>query len=294
MKWKDAAYVPAMMDAYLPLFYAEKVKRPGQQTIKTLILKNHFLALFLGLSWASPMPIVHGVGILLMTLAFWCIYEVGYYENDRVAELYEEKPTLSETYQRYKSKMNEHDPWIWAVLLSVPGLVLIQLSQSLGWTLQSWLTLSFSESINFGLLIIQLGLWLGVLGLTRLAYVGYNYLDEKTRIWIYPILQYCKYFSFLLVVAANTVGMVLMMVQTLIEWVPYIIYRCGGQRYNLQEQIFRVYLFTFLCLAIAASLRDLSIIANAQFIVILGWSLFRSGNQLRELWQNAHLIWISR
>lgn len=290
VQWEEAVYVPAMTDAYLPLFYAEKVKRPGKGTIKKLILKNHFAALFLALSLVSPMPIVHGIGILLLTLAFWCIYEVGYWENDQVAEKYEKNPVLSETYQRYKNKMNEWQPWIWVTLLSVPGLLLIQLSQSLGWTLESWSNLDISASIDTTLFVQHLALWLGVLAFTRLLYVAYNYLDEKTRIWIYPILQYCKYFSFLLVVATSFVGIVLMFVQTLIEWVPYIIYRCGGQRSDLQTQLFRVYLFVFLCLAIAVSLRDFSIIATLQFAVILVWSLIRCNQEVQALRQNAHWI----
>ncbi|MGB3492993.1 MAG: HAD family hydrolase [Elainellaceae cyanobacterium] len=290
VQWEDATYIPAMTDAYLPLFYAEKVKRPGKQTIKKLILKNHFIALFLALSWISPMPIVHGIGILFLTIAFWCIYEVGYWENDRVAEQYEKNPTLSETYHRYKTKMNEWEPWIWATLLSIVGLVLLQLSQSLGWSLQRWLTLDIAASLDDTLLVKQLALWLGVLAFTRLLYVAYNYLDETTRVWVYPLLQYCKYFSFLLVAATSVVGMILLFVQTLVEWVPYIIYRCGGQRNDLQTQVFRVYLFVFFCLAIAVSLRDFSTIATTQFAVILVWSLIRCKQEVQELRQNAHLI----
>ncbi len=290
VQWEDATYIPAMTDAYLPLFYSEKVKRPGEQAVKKYILKDHVVIWLLAISWSSPMPIVHGVGIVLLSIAFWCIYEVGYWENDRVAEKYEKDPTLSKTYHKYKGKMNEWEPWIWAALLSIPGLALIQLSGSLDWDIQSWKNLDIAAAISISLLATKLALWFGILGFTRLTYVAYNYLDEQTRIWIYPILQYCKYFSILVVVSINLVGTVLMFVQTLLDWVPYIIYRCGGQRSEMQTQLFRVYLFVFLCLAIAVSLRDFSIIATTQFTFILVWALIRCHQELRKLRQNVHLI----
>lgn len=290
VRWKNATYIPAMTDAYLPLFYSEKVKRPGEQAVKKYILKDHVVILILAVSWSSSMPVVHGVGILLLSIAFWCIYEVGYWENDRVAEKYEKNPTLSKTYHRYKGKMNEWEPWIWATLLSVPGLALIQLGGSLDWTIQSWNDLDIAASIDSSLLVTKLALWFGGLGFTRLTYIAYNYLDEKTRVWIYPILQYCKYFSFLLIVSTTVVGIILMFVQTLLDWVPYIIYRCGGQRSDMQTQLFRVYLFVFLCMAIAVSLRDFSIIATAQFAFILVWALLRCHQELRSLRNNIHLI----
>ncbi len=288
--WDKAKYIPAMQDAYIPLFYLEKVKRPGQQTLKKIILKNHLVSLILALSWINPIPILHIPGITLLLLAFWCIYEVGYYENDQVAEKFEQKPVLSENYQKYKSKMNQWEPWIWAVTLSFFGVLLIEASQIDIWKTDNIAISEIFAREHITELFTKLFLWLGVLSLTRLTYIVYNYLDEKTRIWIYPVLQVWKFFGFLVVTASNFIGVALLFTQLFVEWIPYSIYRCGGDRNTFKEQTFRLFAYTFLCLTIAIGIRDVSILINLQFVIIFLWVLLRSKPEIMILLSNAYFL----
>lgn len=288
--WNQAKYIPAMQDAYIPFFYLEKVKRPGQRTIQEIILKNHLISLILALSWISPTPILHIPGISLLVFAFWCIYEVGYHENDRVAEKFEKNPVLSPTYHQYKSKMNQWQPWIWAVILSFFGILLIEASQIYIWKADN---IGISEILtreHITELFIKLFLWLGVLSLTRLTYVAYNYLDEKTRIWIYPVLQVWKFFGFLVVSASNSIGVALLLAQLFVEWIPYSIYRCGGNRKTFQPEIFRLFVYSFLCLTIAIGMGDVSILINLQFVIIFVWVFLRSKSELMMLLSNASVL----
>ncbi|MEC4814745.1 MAG: haloacid dehalogenase-like hydrolase [Scytonema sp. PMC 1069.18] len=291
VKWEKAKYIPAMEDAYIPFFYLEKVKRPGKKTLKNIIFKNHFVSLLLALSWLSPVPILHAPGIAFLLLSFWCIYEIGYYENDRVAEKFEQKPVLSEIYQKYKSKMSQWQPWVWAMILSILGIFFIEASQIDIWKSNHLAISQMFVSLNIRELLTQLFLWLSVLVSTRLIYIAYNYLDEKTRIWIYPILQFCKFFGFLVVTATNFVGVALLFAQLLVEWIPYTIYRCGGERHSFKEQTFRLFVYTFLCMTIALGIRDVSILMNPQFFTIFAWCLLRSRPELTTLFQNSHFIW---
>ncbi|AFZ04121.1 haloacid dehalogenase-like hydrolase [Calothrix sp. PCC 6303] len=288
--WSQAKYIAAMQDAYVPFFYLEKVKRPGKRSIQEIILKNHLISLILALSWISPTPILHIPGITLLVFAFWCIYEVGYHENDQVAEKFEKNPVLSATYHKYKSKMNQWEPWIWAVTLSFLGIVLIEASQTDIWKSDNRGILGLLTTEHITEVFIKLFLWLGVLALTRLTYVAYNYLDEKTRIWIYPILQVWKFFGFLVISASNSIGVALLLAQLFVEWIPYSIYRCGGNRQTFQPEIFRLFVYSFLCLTIAIGMGDASILINYQFVIIFVWVFLRSKSEMMTLLSNASLL----
>lgn len=290
VKWPAAKYVRAMSGAYLPFFYLEKVKRPGQKFLVRVVLKDHFLALLLACTWLSSMPVLHGLGILFLCFSFWSIYEIGYFENDRVAEQYEEKPVLSETYHLYKNNMNPFFPWIVSLMLAIPGIALVNLGNELTWTSAlNWN--AYANALTWGPFLTGLGLWMGAMVATRLTFSAYNYLDETTRIWLYPFLQFSKYAGFLLVTPISSVGMALLVAQVFVDWVPYMIYRCGGDRKRLKEQILRMFVFLLLTLSAVTVQRDASVILTTQFAVIVAWYAARSLSQVKEIYKNAHFIW---
>jgi uncharacterized membrane protein YhaH (DUF805 family) len=292
VQWPKAQYVPAMSEAYLPFFYLERVKRPGTQFTLRVIGKNHFLSLLLAYTWISPSPLIHGLGIGCLVVSFWCIYELGYFENDKIAEQYEEKPVLSENYLKYKSRMNRMDiwqPWVTAAIFGLLGVVLTTVGN------QSYQQLASLQSLTVGVdyqaLALVFTLWTGALVVTRLLYRAYNYMDEKTRIWIYPLLQVSKYFSFLIVAGTNLVGFLLLTAQVFVDWIPYVIYRCGGQKEQLEEQILRLFVFVLLGVGLTLSLGQGGMLLTWQFGVILGWLILRTRPQFRSLLKNAHLVY---
>lgn len=290
VQWPEARYIRAMSGAYLPFFYLEKVKRPGQKFLVRVVLKDHLLALLLACTWLSSMPLLHALGMALLAFSFWGIYEIGYFENDLVAEKYEAKPVLSETYHLYKDRMNVFLPWFVSLLLAMPGVALLQLGNTLTWaTATNWSL--YAEVWQWQPFFIGLGLWMGTLIATRLVFSLYNYLDEQTRVWFYPLLQFSKYVGFILLTPISLVGIALLMAQVFIEWVPYMIYRCGGDRGLLKEQIFRIFVFLALTLSAAIVQQNLGIILTAQFGVILAWYSARSLSQVKEILRGAHFIW---
>lgn len=104
------------------IFYVEKVKRIGQKYIYKVILWDDLPLLFLAFSWHTSHPLLHGISIFLLLVSFWCVYEIGYYENDLVAEKYEEKPRLSVAYHSYKQMMKTWTPWLWSGIFGVLGI----------------------------------------------------------------------------------------------------------------------------------------------------------------------------
>lgn len=186
--------------------------------------------------------------------------------------------------------MNVFMPWIISFLAAVPGIALIILGNELTWkTAVDWNL--YPELLAWQSFGLDFALWVAVLTFTRLLFFIYNYLDETTRIWLYPVLQFAKYSGILLITDVSTVGLTLIISQVFVEWIPYVIYRCGGDRTVFKEQIFRIFILLLLAFSAVVLRQDSTVILTAQFVVILLWYFARSLSQAKELFRNAHLIW---
>ncbi len=285
VKWPQALYRPALADVYFPFLYLEKGKHPGENYFARVVLYEDWLSLVLTTSWLSSQPLLHALSMLFLVLSFWCIYEIGYVENDRIAEKYEAKPKLSATYQSYINRYDPWSPWIWAIFFAIPGLILLNsldISASREY-------LSFWQ-INPGQLGIKAGLWLVLLLAVRLTYRIYNFIEVQTRLWLYPVLQVYKCFGFLLVTATNAVGSLSFAAYVLARWMPYLIYRRGGDRQNFPEQLMRCILFFFFLSTILAGTGQVSLLLNWQAGAILSWLIFRARYQILEQVRQVHWI----
>ncbi|MEL6816714.1 MAG: hypothetical protein AAFP03_18190, partial [Cyanobacteria bacterium J06598_3] len=275
LKWPDAQFVPAMNDVYVPLFYSEKVKNPNSNHVVKRVLMGHWAFLVIALSFLSPHPIVHALSLLLLTISYWCVYEIGYQENDLIGEKYERNPILSETYARYKSRINltgSPFPWYSAMGFAIPALLLLEFSQR-SWPLaQSWAAMGdLWPNVLFNGVI-----WLALLVSVRLTFWVYNQFNEEARIWIYPILQIQKLFGFTLLSATNVVGALLLLSLLVCRWLHYSIYRCGGDRWRFPTNLSCLVLFSLMFGAISLSTPEPLILLTWQSGVSLGYCLLRS------------------
>ena len=290
--WRQAKYNSPMADIYFPLYYLEKIKRPGENYLVRAILLDDFPILFLAYSWLSPQPIIHGISILFLTVSFWCIYEFGYYENDLVAEKYEEKPRLSKSYQDYKHTASWWKPWIWATGFGIVGVVVLEASRrAISIWKFSW-PADNTEIINNG--ILPLVYWIGFLLLSRFCFWVYNYVNKKTRIWLYLGLQITRYCGFLVVTATDIVGMCALLAHAFTRSFSYIMYRySGGAKHNwpdLPEQIVKLLLFIPMIIGISIVDSDLSILTGWHALAFVVWFLLRARNQIRKLIKDFKLI----
>jgi phosphoserine phosphatase len=285
VQWPQARYESALADGYLPFLYLEKAKRPGERYFARVVLYEDWLTLILATSWVSQQPLLHALSMLFLMLSFWCIYEIGYVENDRIAEKYEAKPKLSTTYQRYINRFDPWSPWIWAIFFAIPGLILLGAID----------TFSYPDNLSlFPINTLQLGihasLWLALLVTVRWTYRIYNLIDVDSRVWLYPVLQCYKGFGFLLVSATNLVGVMLFTSYVVGRWVPYLIYRRGGDRKQFPEQLLRCTLFVLFLSAVLLGTGEISTIGHWQTVVILAWVMFRARYQFLEQVKKIELI----
>jgi phosphoserine phosphatase len=273
--WPKAKFVAATADIYFPFVYLEKAKRPGEKFFVRVVLADELIVAILATTWLSSMPIGHALGILFFILSFWCIYELGYYENDLIAEKYEKDPVLSKTYKRYKNRINFREPWLWAISFAVPGTILLHATEfnpnSIAFGF-SWWKIAWSGM-----------LWLSLLVSVRITYLIYNHIDKQTRVWIFPLLQIYKCFGLLCVTTTNIVGASLFAAQVISRWIAYIVYRYGDRSWpkKIPVQLLRCLLFSFLLVVVAVGKGNFNVLFNWQTLVIFCWCAWRSRHQFK-------------
>lgn len=291
--WPEARYIPAMQDVYIPLFYTAKVKKVGAPFLVREVIGNDFSVLILATSWLSPAPFLHGVSMAFFMLSFLCIYEMGYMENDLLGERFEEKPVLSASYVKYKQKINFWQPWLWSIGFAIAGLLLVQSiddpSSPILFTDHSFLLSSgnwLTKALPWGIFLV----------VVRLFFSFYNRIDKYSRVWLYPILQVFKSFSFLLVTSTNLAGAMLFSSTILAYWLPYIIYRYTKDGWPKSDfaQLFRLFSFALLMIAVAFGTQNFSLLMTWQMLAILAYIMFRSATSLLRLVRSAKPVWVDQ
>ncbi|MEH2245607.1 haloacid dehalogenase-like hydrolase [Nostoc sp.] len=287
--WPEAKYVSAMADVYIPFLYLERAKRPGERYFVKKILLDDFVVLILGLSLVNSQPILHAISMLFLILSFWCIYELGYVENDIVAERFEKKPTLSKTYQKYKNRISVWQAWLWSVIFAVLGLIVLELTKVIS------SDKSFPSEVgalDLVTILTNMALWIGLLLVVRVTFYAYNHVDKQTRIWLYFILQAYKYFSFLVVTKTNIIGAILFIAQVISRWIPYFVYRLTNSEWlkDLPHQLVGLVIFGFIIIAVALGTQNSSILMNWQTLAILIWSAYRAKSQFLKIVHEIHPI----
>lgn len=296
-KWSLSKYVVAMSDImtnyYVPLFYLEKVKRPNEYMIWNKLIVNHLVPLALALSWTSNVPVIHILGLTFLVVSFWCIYEVGYYENDLVAEKFEKDPKLSKTYHKYKNSMSAWQAWVWSIVLSVFGILLLGINDINSWNIMLFEVPEFSIEIDWHTAALRISAWLVGLILLRCSYWLFNHLDKVSRIWIYPVLQICKYLNFAVLTQDSPVGFALLFSLFLSDWIPYLVCRLGNKKIysTFPKRLFRTACFLIVTVSLAIGAQSLEGILNVQFLVILLFYIYQSKSQIIASLKSAYPIW---
>lgn len=274
IEWPGAESAQALRGVYVPLFYSEKVKNPGKSHILKRVLMGHWSFLVVALTPLSTRSIINALSLLLLVLSYWCIYEIGYQENDFIGEKYESNPRLTKEYLRYKESINlmhSPAPWLAASFLGMLGLVLIHVSNS---------PLPIKETLVTLLPLwpaLALGgmMWLAFLGSVRLAFALYNRFDEKARIWIYLLLSIQKMFGFTLIAGTSMVGTLFLLSHIFSRWLHYIIYRCGGDRKEFPMELGGLCWFLSMLFATIASSPNPVSFLTWQTAIALGYYLTR-------------------
>ena len=268
--WPTARYRKALSRIYLPGQYLTQVKRPGQRYVLRGILQEDFAFWVICSIAQVAMPATHFLGLLMLLLSFWAIYERGYVDNDWVAVKYEKDPKLSATFGQIEVATPAVQPWIWA---AGSGLLAI------------WLVRWPAEPSLRDVLV-----WAAVLIGVHVGFKLYNRLDKFSRIWLFPALQLARSAAFVVLVSVGPVAAVALGAHVLARWVPYYLYRIGGKGWpEAPFFLSRLMFFVTLWLMLAIT-QDFSLVATPTALVLLFWNIFRARKDLVMVFAQAHRI----
>ncbi len=269
--WPGAAFHPAFRDVYLPGLYISRVKRPGQRYIYRGIISDEYsLWLLASLPFIVTEPLLHVVGLALLSVSFWAIYEQGYVDNDLVGARHEADPKLTREFFETTVRPSAVLPWAWAATCGVAALLMLR-----------W---------PAGPTVGDFAAWAAVLMLTCFWFRLYNRLDKRTRVWLFAGLQGLRSASFVAVVSISLVGAAALISHVLARWVPYYAYRISGTRYN-DEQVgsSRLLFFVVITAGLAMGV-GWETLWTPTALVLLAWFAFKARRELIRSYRQSHFI----
>ncbi len=268
--WPSARYCPALERVYLPGRYLTRIKRPGERYIFRGILQDDFAYWVLSSISLAAVPVLHVAGLLLLLLSFWCIYERGYVDNDKIAEQYEQDPKLSSEYGAMSVPTPRWQPWIWAIVSGAAAVLLLRGPDH-------------AKPADFAK-------WLAVLLAVHYWFRLYNRCDKSTRVWMFAFLQLARSAAHVVLVPVVAVGAAALGAQVLARWVPYYVYRFGKVDWpKAHTHLTRALFFVVLCILLIVSQGPAAVL-NWTAAAILAWSLFRARHELAAVFRGAHRL----
>jgi hypothetical protein len=268
--WPQARYRRALSGVYLPGEYISKIKHPGARYIIRGILQEDFAFWLLSSIGLAIGPSSHLVGLLLLLLSFWAIYERGYVDNDLVASRYEADPQLSAAFGSVPVATPSAQPWIWALLAGAAAVAILH-----------------PDGMAFG---VHFACWVAVLILTYACFMFYSRLDKTTRVWLYPLLQLARSAAFTVVVPIEPAGIAALGAHVLSRWMPYRVYRLTSARWpDARPELMRLISFVLLSLMIVCSL-GLAVLLTWSALLLLLWNVFRARRDVYVVFNDARRL----
>lgn len=258
--WPQAHYQPAFSTVYLPGQYLTQVKRPGERYIVRGILQEDFAFWVLSSIALASVPWLHVLGLLGLLVSFWTLYERGYVDNDLIAARFELDPKLSDAFAEAPVVTPTWSPWFWAAACGTLGVLLLR----------------WPGHASAG----DLAAWAAVLLASHGWFLLYNRYDKATRVWLFAGLQFARSTAFVALVPISPIGAAALGAHVLAKWVPYYVYRLGGQAWpQVPFHLTRLLFFVALALLQAFSL-GASTLLNGTALALLAWNLFRAREEL--------------
>jgi len=263
---------------YIPLLYSEKVKRPDRRYFLNNIIGEDFIIILLSFAYSSLHFWSNVLGLFLLQMAFWCIYELGYIENDVVGDKFEDKAILSYNYKSYEISFGFWQPWLWSFGLSILGIVILVKDRATENLALDFFSNEYSRNLFW--VSRELVYWLMFLFALRVLFYIYNHINKQSRIWLYLLLQAGRYCGFLVVLSTNAVGLMFLVSCILTRSIQYILYRYLGGKNSSWPMDFPRYFFCLLIYLIligisAANDRNIFLLFNPQVLLISAFCILR-------------------
>ena len=280
------------MKIYIPFFYSEKIKRPKKKFFLSTVLGEDFFILLLAFIYNSTHFWQNAIGLFFLQISFWCIYELGYIENDIIGDKFEDHAVLSDNYSSYKYKFSFWQAWLWSLALSAIGIITVK---DIGIN-SNYLNLAlFSANQHLIELASSCLLWMVSLLVLRFVFYVYNQINKQSRIWFYSLLQAFRYCIYLVLFTTNTIGLILLVTKVITRSIQYILYRYIGGSSSKWPADFPRYFYCLLIFMLivcitAANERNVFLILNYQVLAIAIFCIARGYKQFRRVFSQFACI----
>ncbi|TKB48188.1 hypothetical protein FCL40_13760 [Ferrimonas sediminicola] len=272
-QWPESRPLRAGLEPMLPLVYTKKVKRPTESYISRVIFGHDYLTLLLVFALGSAQPLSVAASLFCFLLAYFSAYEIGYFENDRLGLLYEEKPKVSPEYGSLAEAFRPWFAWSCAALFALPGA---WLARDL-----SWITSNLAPTPMESAAAVWM-VFMSLLVAVRVVFAWFNRIRERGRVVPMLLLQLARTAGYLVIFSTSLVGALYCFTHSVSKWIPYVTYRFGGERKGMPLHLMNGLLLIMLLLVCwLAGGVQLAQLLQWHAWVILGYVLLRAA---KDLW----------
>jgi hypothetical protein len=265
-----------MTDNYIPFLYTQRAKRPGANYMLYGFLLEDMMVLWLAFAWLMPSPLLGGLGLLLLHLSFWAVYELGYVENDVHAVKNEAAPKTYAVAALYTHRVIPAKAWIVAAVFGATGIALLVGSNETSLT-----TLRLTDD-TAPLVAISFGIWLLYLASSRLAFWLYNRIDVQSRGYFYVVLQLARSIGYTVLIHTNLVGAITLLSLVLGRWIKYLVYRSAGKTLE-EDQRFLTLMFYIVLLGGGLAGQGTAILDPRAFVALVWFGVYARRSLQRVL-----------
>ncbi|QIZ76079.1 hypothetical protein [Ferrimonas lipolytica] len=273
-QWPAAKSELAGLSPMLPFVFTKKVNRPTEKYFTRVVLGHDYLALFLALVLVSSQPLLCAISLLLFVMAFFAIYETGYYENDRLGQLLEAKPRVSKQFIKLGHHFNPRFAWLCGALIALTAAWLASYGAS-------WLPQYFELDGGAAVAAIWLVFMVFMVGV-RAVFYAFNRTPVKGRIVPMLLLQVARNCGYFIIFPVAEAGALFCLAWALGKWFPYMIYRFGGSNIGYPNHLVTGLLMLSMVVMVGASHVDgFALFFNWPAAVVVLYVLIRAG---KDLW----------
>ncbi|MFY0691637.1 MAG: hypothetical protein JXR14_06915 [Paracoccaceae bacterium] len=265
---------------FLPLQYAARGKRDPDAGLPFFMdnIGDDLVIILLAFVPLSPAPLAAALAIISLHFSLWCIYEIGYYENDQVAVNHERSGQVPVGFSAFGEGYSVTLAMGWGILLGALGIAFVLWSGAF--------YLSGRGAVAF---IGAALLWTAALFALRWLFRFYNHIDKMSRVFIYLPLQLFKYGFPALFFTLPAAGVALVFSQICRRWMPYLIYRyLGKEPGGFPARLIRLLVFSALWLLLLPSNPEWGFVLHGA--LIMAWLFFRGLSQINAVRTNMRHV----
>ncbi|KJE26176.1 putative membrane protein [Geobacillus kaustophilus] len=204
------------MKFYIPLYYMFYSRFKTKLNKISWFILIFFPTLSMTIYFSEVKSLYTYVSFLLATLAFFCVYEIGYIVNDTITIKKEKKPNMRITMSEVEYLRGN----FWKIILSKVLISVISL------------IFLFLISRTFNVKIYTFQFFISLIGVSYFFYL-HNTIRSRYNIFTFALLNIIKYYAFILLVVPFSKSLIPLLISIIFFPLVRTIEHSTKEKYNL-------------------------------------------------------------